>query len=157
MSLAKNAKNLHTLDLSHCLNLRDRDLALIVSRCLSLRTLKLVGCSQVNNSNKGVSSDQFHLVVNKYINKISSSLYTKRLDNLLDKILNAIYFFSSWQMFFSEEAQTQRFGLLGWTQLLFGARYFSWIEMYNTVACSSRKKTKSYLEHFGHIIKLVYV
>ncbi|CAL5198780.1 unnamed protein product [Lathyrus oleraceus] len=49
MSLAKNAKNLHTLDLSHCRNLRDRDLALIVSRCLSLRTLKLVECSQLTD------------------------------------------------------------------------------------------------------------
>ncbi|KAL5065312.1 hypothetical protein RYX36_027049 [Vicia faba] len=49
LSLARNAKILHTLDLSHCRNLTNRDIALILDRCLSLRTLKVVGCSQLTD------------------------------------------------------------------------------------------------------------
>lgn len=49
LSLANNAKNLHTLDLSWCRNLTDNEFGLIVDSCLSLRSLKLFGCSQVTN------------------------------------------------------------------------------------------------------------
>ncbi|CAK8563984.1 unnamed protein product [Lathyrus sativus] len=48
-SLAKNGQNLHTLDLSWCQNLSDNELGLIVDNCLSLRSLKLFGCSQLTN------------------------------------------------------------------------------------------------------------
>ncbi|GAU33186.1 hypothetical protein TSUD_206450 [Trifolium subterraneum] len=49
LSLAKKAKNLHTLDLSWCRNLSDNEFGLIVDSCLSLRFLKLFGCSQVTD------------------------------------------------------------------------------------------------------------
>lgn len=49
LSLANNAKNLHTLDLSWCRNLTDNEFGLIVDSCLSLRSLKLFGCSQVTD------------------------------------------------------------------------------------------------------------
>ncbi|KAK7363300.1 hypothetical protein VNO77_05436 [Canavalia gladiata] len=49
LSLARRAKNLHTLDLSWCRNLMDSELGLIVDSCLSLRLLKLFGCSQVTD------------------------------------------------------------------------------------------------------------
>jgi hypothetical protein len=71
LSLAKKAINLHTLDLSWCRNLTDNEFGLIVDNCMSLRFLKLFGCSQVNNSIKRISSDQFHIVMKKYINMIS--------------------------------------------------------------------------------------
>ncbi|KAI5415278.1 uncharacterized protein LOC127135139 [Lathyrus oleraceus] len=48
-SLAKNGQNLHTLDLSWCRNLSDNELGLIVDSCLSLRSLKLFGCSQLTD------------------------------------------------------------------------------------------------------------
>ncbi|CAK8563985.1 unnamed protein product [Lathyrus sativus] len=48
-SLAKNGQNLHTLDLSWCQNLSDNELGLIVDSCLSLRSLKLFGCSQLTD------------------------------------------------------------------------------------------------------------
>ncbi|KAK7281292.1 hypothetical protein RIF29_09130 [Crotalaria pallida] len=50
MSLANHAKNLHTLDLSWCRNLTDNALGLIVDSCLSLRLLKLFGCTQVTDA-----------------------------------------------------------------------------------------------------------
>lgn len=49
LSLANNAKKLHTLDLSWCRNLTDNEFGLIVDSCLSLRSLKLFGCSQVTD------------------------------------------------------------------------------------------------------------
>ncbi|CAL0327872.1 unnamed protein product [Lupinus luteus] len=49
LSLANHAKNLHTLDLSWCRNLTDNALGLIVDSCLSLRLLKLFGCTQVTD------------------------------------------------------------------------------------------------------------
>ncbi|CAK8563986.1 unnamed protein product [Lathyrus sativus] len=49
ISLAKNGQNLHTLDLSWCRNLSDNELGLIVDSCLSLRSLKLFGCSQLTD------------------------------------------------------------------------------------------------------------
>ncbi|XP_039687841.1 F-box/LRR-repeat protein fbxl-1 [Medicago truncatula] len=49
LSLSNNAKNLHTLDLTGCRNLTDNEIGLIVDRCLSLRSLKLFGCSQVTD------------------------------------------------------------------------------------------------------------
>ncbi|CAK8563577.1 unnamed protein product [Lathyrus sativus] len=63
MSLAKNAINLHTLDLSHCRKLTNRDLALIVNRCLSLRTLKVVGCSQLTDVFlRGCSNSEIRII-----------------------------------------------------------------------------------------------
>ena len=47
LSLARHGKSLHTLDLSWCRNLTDNAVGLIVDNCLSLRLLKLFGCSQV--------------------------------------------------------------------------------------------------------------
>ncbi|KAL2338786.1 hypothetical protein Fmac_013232 [Flemingia macrophylla] len=49
LSLARHAKNLHTLDLSWCRNLTDNELGFIVDNCLSLRLLKLFGCSLVTD------------------------------------------------------------------------------------------------------------
>ncbi|OIW21731.1 hypothetical protein TanjilG_09068 [Lupinus angustifolius] len=49
LSLANHAKILHTLDLSWCRNLTDNALGLIVDSCLSLRLLKLFGCTQVTD------------------------------------------------------------------------------------------------------------
>ncbi|XP_061361529.1 uncharacterized protein LOC133305349 [Gastrolobium bilobum] len=49
LSLASHAKNLHTLDLSWCRNLKDDELGLIVDSCFSLRFLKLFGCTQVTD------------------------------------------------------------------------------------------------------------
>ncbi|RDX92655.1 rhp7, partial [Mucuna pruriens] len=49
LSLAKHAKNMHTLDLSWCRNLMDNELGLIVDSCFSLRLLKLFGCSLVTD------------------------------------------------------------------------------------------------------------
>ncbi|KAL5065801.1 hypothetical protein RYX36_027538 [Vicia faba] len=48
-SLVKNGQNLHTLDLSWCRNLSDNELGLIVDSCLSLRSLKVFGCSQLTD------------------------------------------------------------------------------------------------------------
>lgn len=47
ISLACFSKNLVSLDLSWCRNLTNEALGLIVDNCLSLRVLKLFGCSQV--------------------------------------------------------------------------------------------------------------
>lgn len=47
MSLARRSKELLRLDLSWCRNLTDEDLGFIVDSCLSLRVLKLFGCTQV--------------------------------------------------------------------------------------------------------------
>ncbi|KAG4932301.1 hypothetical protein JHK87_046303 [Glycine soja] len=49
ISLARHAKNLHTLDLSWCRNLTDNELGFIVDSCFSLRLLKLFGCSLVTD------------------------------------------------------------------------------------------------------------
>ncbi|XP_058780629.1 SCF E3 ubiquitin ligase complex F-box protein grrA-like [Vicia villosa] len=59
-ALTKNGQNLHTLDLSWCRNLSDNEFGLIVDSCLSLRSLKIFGCSQLTemffkgHSNSGV-------------------------------------------------------------------------------------------------------
>ncbi|KAK7411849.1 hypothetical protein VNO78_03292 [Psophocarpus tetragonolobus] len=50
LSLANQAKNLHSLDLSWCRNLTDNALGLIVDSCLALRLLKLFGCTQVTEA-----------------------------------------------------------------------------------------------------------
>ncbi|RHN64572.1 putative leucine-rich repeat domain, L domain-containing protein [Medicago truncatula] len=63
LSLAKNAKNLHTLDLSWCRNLTDNEFGLIVDSCSSLRFLKLFGCSQVTNAFlKGHSNSELQII-----------------------------------------------------------------------------------------------
>ena len=49
LSLVSHAKKLHTLDVSWCRNLTDKALGLIVDSCLSLRLLKLFGCTQVTD------------------------------------------------------------------------------------------------------------
>ncbi|XP_057959850.1 uncharacterized protein LOC131152165 isoform X2 [Malania oleifera] len=46
MSLARNSRNLLSLDLSWCRNLTDDAVGLIVDSCLSLKLLKLFGCTQ---------------------------------------------------------------------------------------------------------------
>ncbi|PQQ04660.1 hypothetical protein Pyn_27513 [Prunus yedoensis var. nudiflora] len=50
ISLAKRSRKLHTLDLSWCRNLTDEALGLIADSCLSLRLLKLFGCTQLTNT-----------------------------------------------------------------------------------------------------------
>lgn len=47
VSLARLSRNLHYLDLSWCRNLTNEALGLIVDGCLSLKVLKLFGCTQV--------------------------------------------------------------------------------------------------------------
>lgn len=47
ISLARRGRNLFSLDVSWCRNLTDEMLGLIVDSCLSLRALKLFGCTQV--------------------------------------------------------------------------------------------------------------
>ncbi|XP_028751453.1 uncharacterized protein LOC114711251 [Neltuma alba] len=47
LSLGSRARNLHTLDLSWCRNFTDAHLGFIVDNCLSLRLLKVFGCTQV--------------------------------------------------------------------------------------------------------------
>ncbi|KAL7592604.1 hypothetical protein Lser_V15G32803 [Lactuca serriola] len=49
LSLAKHARNLQSLDLSWCRNMTNEAVGLIVDSCLSLRTLKLFGCTQITN------------------------------------------------------------------------------------------------------------
>ncbi|TYJ29666.1 hypothetical protein E1A91_A06G082500v1 [Gossypium mustelinum] len=49
LSLARRSRNLVSLDLSWCRNLTDEALGLIVDSCLSLRVLKLFGCSQITD------------------------------------------------------------------------------------------------------------
>ena len=47
MSIARRSRELIRLDLSWCRNMTDEDLGFIVDNCLSLRVLKLFGCTQV--------------------------------------------------------------------------------------------------------------
>ncbi|KAG2717966.1 hypothetical protein I3843_03G196200 [Carya illinoinensis] len=49
ISLARRSRMLHTLDLSWCRNLTDEAIGFIVDSCLSLRVLKLFGCTQITN------------------------------------------------------------------------------------------------------------
>ncbi|KAJ6407273.1 hypothetical protein OIU84_010722 [Salix udensis] len=49
LSLARRSRRLVSLDLSWCRNLTNEALGLIVDSCLSLKVLKLFGCSQVTN------------------------------------------------------------------------------------------------------------
>lgn len=49
MSLARRSRRLRTLDLSWCRNLTDEAMGVIVDSCLSLRVLKLFGCTQITN------------------------------------------------------------------------------------------------------------
>ncbi|MFS7965500.1 putative leucine-rich repeat domain superfamily [Helianthus anomalus] len=49
LSLAKHAKKLQCLDLSWCREMTDEGLGLIVDSCLSLKMLKLFGCTQITN------------------------------------------------------------------------------------------------------------
>ncbi|KAF8393549.1 hypothetical protein HHK36_021793 [Tetracentron sinense] len=49
ISLAKRSRKLLRLDLSWCRKLTDEALGLIVDSCLSLRLLKLFGCTQITN------------------------------------------------------------------------------------------------------------
>ncbi|XP_024960118.1 uncharacterized protein LOC112500770 [Cynara cardunculus var. scolymus] len=49
LSLAKHARNLLTLDLSWCRNMTNEALGLIVDSCISLKMVKLFGCTQITN------------------------------------------------------------------------------------------------------------
>ncbi|KAJ6913878.1 hypothetical protein NC651_016205 [Populus alba x Populus x berolinensis] len=49
LSLARRSRKLLSLDLSWCRNFTNEALGLIVDSCLSLKVLKLFGCSQVTN------------------------------------------------------------------------------------------------------------
>ncbi|XP_039017710.1 F-box protein SKP2B-like [Hibiscus syriacus] len=49
LSLSRRSRNLVSLDLSWCRNLTDEAMGLIVDRCLSLRVLKLFGCTQITD------------------------------------------------------------------------------------------------------------
>ncbi|KAI5445576.1 uncharacterized protein LOC127135754 [Lathyrus oleraceus] len=63
LSLASHAKKLHSLDVSWCRNLTDNTLGLIVDSCLSLRLLKLFGCTQVTDVFlKGHSNSQVQII-----------------------------------------------------------------------------------------------
>ncbi|MCD9646216.1 hypothetical protein HAX54_035893 [Datura stramonium] len=48
-SLAKSSRKLLHLDLSWCRKIRDEELGLIVDSCLSLKLLKLFGCTQITD------------------------------------------------------------------------------------------------------------
>ncbi|KAL3744670.1 hypothetical protein ACJRO7_013871 [Eucalyptus globulus] len=50
ISLAKRAKGLQILDLSWCRNLTDEAMGSIVDSCLSLKELKVFGCSQITDA-----------------------------------------------------------------------------------------------------------
>ncbi|XP_028785160.1 uncharacterized F-box/LRR-repeat protein C02F5.7-like [Neltuma alba] len=50
LSLGSRARNLHTLDLSWCRNFTDAHLGFIVDNCLSLRLLKVFGCTQITEN-----------------------------------------------------------------------------------------------------------
>lgn len=63
ISLARRCKNLESLDLSWCRRLTDEALGLIADSCLSLRLLKLFGCSQVSSVFvDGHSNPHLHIV-----------------------------------------------------------------------------------------------
>lgn len=47
MSLARHSRNLNSLDLSWCRELKEEALGLIVDSCSSLKVLKVFGCTQV--------------------------------------------------------------------------------------------------------------
>ncbi|PON41285.1 Leucine-rich repeat, cysteine-containing subtype [Parasponia andersonii] len=47
--IGRCSRKLHTLDLSWCRNLTDKELGFVVDRCLSLRVLKLFGCTQITD------------------------------------------------------------------------------------------------------------
>ncbi|KAF3439680.1 hypothetical protein FNV43_RR17958 [Rhamnella rubrinervis] len=49
LSLARRSRRLLSLDLSWCRNLTDETLGLIVDNCLSLKMLKVFGCSQITH------------------------------------------------------------------------------------------------------------
>lgn len=49
LSLAKHARNLLSLDLSWCRNMTNEALGLIVDSCVSLKMVKLFGCTQITN------------------------------------------------------------------------------------------------------------
>lgn len=49
ISLARRSRKLFTLDLSWCRNLTNEAVGLIVDSCLSLKVLKLFGCTQITN------------------------------------------------------------------------------------------------------------
>ncbi|KAL1805189.1 hypothetical protein ACET3Z_028257 [Daucus carota] len=49
VSLAKCSKYLQHLDISFCRNLSDEAVGLVADSCLSLKTLKLFGCTQITN------------------------------------------------------------------------------------------------------------
>ncbi|XP_076920371.1 EIN3-binding F-box protein 1-like [Bidens hawaiensis] len=49
LSLAKHAMKLQSLDLSWCREMMDEALGLIVDSCLSLKMVKLFGCTQITN------------------------------------------------------------------------------------------------------------
>lgn len=49
LSLAKHAMKLQSLDLSWCREMTDEALGLIVDSCLSLKMVKLFGCTQITN------------------------------------------------------------------------------------------------------------
>lgn len=63
LSLASHAKKLHSLDVSWCRALTDNAMGLIVDSCLSLRLLKLFGCTQLTDVFlKGHSNSQIQLI-----------------------------------------------------------------------------------------------
>ncbi|OMO86476.1 Leucine-rich repeat, cysteine-containing subtype [Corchorus olitorius] len=75
LSLAKCSRKLFSLDLSWCRNLTDEALGLIVDSCLSLRLLKLFGCTQITEVFlSGHSNAQVEIIglkmtmVSKYLN-----------------------------------------------------------------------------------------
>lgn len=49
ISLSRHSRNLQSLDISWCRNLTNEAVGLIVDSCLSLKMLKLFGCTQITN------------------------------------------------------------------------------------------------------------
>ncbi|XP_010666291.2 uncharacterized protein LOC104883458 isoform X1 [Beta vulgaris subsp. vulgaris] len=63
ISLARRCRNLESLDLSWCRHLPDEALGLIADSCLSLKLLKLFGCTQVSSVFvDGHSNPHLHIV-----------------------------------------------------------------------------------------------
>ncbi|KAI9113680.1 hypothetical protein K1719_014931 [Acacia pycnantha] len=63
LSIASHAKKLHTLDLSWCRNLTDNAVGLIVDCCVSLKLLKLFGCTQITDVFwNGHSNPDIHII-----------------------------------------------------------------------------------------------
>lgn len=75
MSLARRSRRLRTLDLSWCRNLTDEAMGVIVDSCLSLRVLKLFGCTQVSIWKQSLCGDaNFLKIISSFLTSLLSVL-----------------------------------------------------------------------------------